>query len=391
MSNIVEAAYSITENYENAVISLLRNKAFFAKLIMSMKKDLNFPIPTAAVGISSTGITLHLNPVFFNSLTMDERVAILEHECLHILHGHALRFKNFQSKDAGLANVACDVAINQFIPNIPKFISMPGPDGKMVEGSPVTYEIIKTTIPDLLPNMNAEYYFNKIKQDQKENPDKYQTVDDHSKWEETDMTPEQQEKFVKQHVKAILGTCSDQEKQIVDQKILDELYKSDINWKAQLRAFFANSEETFTETTRKKRNRRYGIIQPGNKNEPKLRLAINIDTSGSVSDKWLQMIFGEVERIYNEHTMVLYIIEADCVVQNIYTYKKGMKFAPKGRGGTAYQPAFDKCKELNVDAAIYAGDMDASDLPKKPKFPVLWAIVGNQKPPANFGKAIYIK
>lgn len=396
MSNIIESPksvevfFSATENYENAVISLLRKKAFFAKLIMSMKKDLNFPTPTAAVSIASTGITLHLNPVFFNSLTSSERVAILEHECLHVLHGHALRFKNFQSKDAGLANVACDVAINQFIPDLPKMISMTGPDGKLVEGAPVTYELVKQHIPDLLPNMNAEYYFNKIKQDQKENPDKYQTVDDHSKWEKSDMTPEQQEKFIKGHVKAILGTCSDQEKQVVDQAILAELYKSDINWKAQLRAFFANSEETFTESTRKKRNRRYGIIQPGNKNEPKLNLAIAVDTSGSVSDKWLKMIFGEVDRIWNENT-ILHIIEADCVVQNVYIYKKGMTIKPKGRGGTAYGPAFDKAKELGCDGIIYAGDMDCADTPKKPKMKVLWAIVGTQKPPVEFGKAIYIK
>jgi predicted metal-dependent peptidase len=384
-------SFSAVENYETAVFHLLYKQPFFGKLLMSMKKDLNFAHPTAAVSIRSTGITLHLNPVFFNGLSRKERVAILIHEALHCIHGHAMRFKNFSSVDGHIANVACDIAINQYIKNIPTKMMVPGPDGKMVEGAPITYEILKKRIPHALPQMNAEYYFDLIKQDQKENPQNYQTVDDHSKWEESDMTPEQMEKFTKNHVKAILDTCSDQEKSILDQTTLDELYKSNINWKAQLRSFFANSEETFTETTRKKRNRRYGLLQAGHKNESKLNLALAVDTSGSVSDEWLKQIFGEVERIFNESTMVLHIIEADCVVQNVYLYKKGMTFKPKGRGGTAYSAAFDKAKELGCDGVIYAGDMDCADTPNKPKMNVLWAIVGNQKPPVEWGKAIYIK
>ena len=34
--------------------------------------------------------------------------------------------------------------------------------------------------------------------------------------------------------------------------------------------------------------------------------------------------------------------------------------------------------------------MDSSDKPKKPKYPVLWAIVGNSEPPGKFGKKIKI-
>lgn len=385
-------SFSAVDNYETALTYFVFKMPFFGKLLMSMKKDLNFSHPTAAISIHSTGVTLHLNPKFFNALSQEERIAILCHECLHLVHGHPMRFKNFPTQDGHLANVACDISINQYIANLPeKFMVPDEKTGELREGSPVTYELLKKHIPHALPNMSSEYYFNLIKTDQKENPQNYETVDYHGKWDETDMTPEQMEKYIKSHVKAILDTCSDQEKSVLDQTTLDELYKSNINWKAQLRAFFANSEETFTESTRKKRNRRYGLLQAGFKNEAKLNLALAVDTSGSVSDEWLKMIFGEVERIYNESTMVLHIIEADCRIQNVYEFKKGMTFKPKGRGGTAYQPAFDKAKELGCDGIIYAGDMDCADTPQKPKMNVLWAIVGNQKPPVPFGKAIYIK
>lgn len=381
---------ALIDNYEKAVIDLLWQKAFYAKLIISMKKDFSFPLPTAAVGIKSTGITLHLNEDFFNSLTHDERVAILEHEAMHILHAHALRFKQFGTTDHGLANIACDVAINQYITNLPKVVTVKQSDGSVKEGKPVAYEDLLKVMPDLLPKMNAEYYFNKLKQEQQKSED-FMLTDDHDEWKDTDLTPEQEEKFIRNHVKAILETCSDKEKSIVDKTIIDELYKSNVDWKAQLRSFFANSEETYTETTRKKRNRRYGILQAGHKNESKLNLAICVDTSGSISDEQLKSFFGEVSRIYNESTMVLHIIEADCVVRNFYTYKKNMKIEAQGRSGTAYQPAIDKAKELKADSILYMGDFDTSDVPVNPRVPFLWVGCSDQNPPADFGRVIRIK
>lgn len=387
---------SVVDAYEAAVIQLLREKPFFAKLVMTMKKDFAFQIPTAAVSVKSTGVTLHLNKEFFNSLTPRERIAILLHESLHLVHGHTCRFKDFNPMDHGTANVACDVAINQFIPDLPKKISMPTTDGKTVEGEPITYEKLLKVMPDLLPKQSSEYYFNKIKQEQQKNgsgqSQEYMIVDDHGQWSETDLTPEQMEKLVKGHVKAVLETCSDKERQDVDKTVIDELYRSDVNWKQQLRNFFCNAEETFTEATRKKRNRRYGILQPGSKNEQKLCLGIAVDTSGSISDEQLNMFFGEIDRIYDENTMVLHVMEADTRIQNCYRYKKGMKIEAKGRGGTAYNPAFIKAKQLKVDALIYMGDMDSSDnINERPKFPVLWAICGKQEPPANFGRKLYIE
>ena len=383
----------ITQSYENAVIRLLRRKAFYAKLIMTMKKDLNFHLPTAGVSVKSTGITLHINPTFFESLSEDEQVGILVHESLHVLHNHTIRFKNFKAGDKGTANIACDIAINQYIPEIPRKMTLTLPNGEKVEGEPASYEKLKEEIPDLLPKMNAEYYFNKIKEEQEKNGggEEGETIDDHGMWEETDLTPEQIEKMVKGHAKAVYETCSGNEKSEVEEDIINSLYKSEVNWKQQLKQFFANSEETFTESTRKKRNRRYGLLMPGSKNESKLKLGIAVDTSGSVSNEELQLFFGEIDKLYNEAAMVLYVMEADCVIQNCYQYKKNMKIKAKGRGGTFYGAAFDKAKELGVDGLIYFGDMDSSDSPKKPRFNTLWAIVRDQKPPADFGKAIYLK
>lgn len=389
----------LIQNYESAVIDLLSTKPFFAKFIMSMKKDFNFKMPTCGVSVRSTGFTLHINADMFNILSRSERVAVLIHEILHVVHMHPLRFKQFGIQDHNIANAACDIAINQFIQGLPQTIKYTAPDGEVVEGHPITYEILKKEIPGLEPKMSGEYYFNQIKQEQQkrtgqnngEGMSEYILSDSHDEWKNTDLTPEQEEKMVKGHVKAILESCSDQERQVLDKTIIDEFYKSDVNWKSQLRSFFANSEETFTITTRKKRNRRYGILQAGHKNESKLNLSICVDTSGSISDEQLKMFFGEVDRIYDENHMILHVIEADCVVRNFYKYKKHMKIEVSGRSGTAYQPAITKAKELKSDCILYMGDFDTSDQPVNPKVPFLWVGCSDQVPPTSWGRVIRLK
>lgn len=389
---------NVIHAYENTVLGLLRNKGFFAKLLMTMRKDFNFPIPTCGVSIMSTGITLHINKDMFLNLTPSEREGVLVHEILHVIHNHLLRFKEFKIKERDLANIACDIAINQYIPNIPKNITIKHPDtGEVITGETVSYEKLKKEIPDLLPLMNAEYYFNKMKKEgmgegDSSSGDEIKSlghlIDSHDEWNKSDLTAEQEEKLIKGHIKAVLDSCSDQEKECVDKTLIEEFIKTNIDWKAQLRSFLANSEETFTESTRKKRNRRYGIIQPGHKNEAKMNLCIAVDTSGSMSEDSLKLIFGEIERIFDVDKNIVNVIEADCVIQQVYRYKKGMTINAQGRGGTAYQPAFDKAKELNADAVIYCGDFDCSDTPSKPRFPTLWAGVGKQEPPVPWGKVI---
>jgi predicted metal-dependent peptidase len=88
------------------------------------------------------------------------------------------------------------------------------------------------------------------------------------------------------------------------------------------------------------------------------------------------------------------VVEADSEVKNSYVYDPKKTYTVKGRGGTAYQPAFDWFnKQKEIDGVIYLGDMDCFDLEeiKKPKYPVLWAIIGDQNPPVAWGSKTKIE
>ena len=104
----------------------------------------------------------------------------------------------------------------------------------------------------------------------------------------------------------------------------------------------------------------------------------------------LAQVGAELVRIANNNCTVT-VIEADCTIQKVWEFdeKKFKDF--QGGGGTAYAPALEYADKLGVDLIIYLGDMDqTSETIKKPKVPVIWGIVGNQKAPANFGKSIKI-
>jgi predicted metal-dependent peptidase len=85
-----------------------------------------------------------------------------------------------------------------------------------------------------------------------------------------------------------------------------------------------------------------------------------------------------------------HLIYADCVVQKVVKIDNKNKIPMErfGAGGTAYSPAITKALGLNCDAILYLGDFDCADKPEDPKKPFLWVGVGNQEPPATFGKVL---
>jgi len=70
-------------------------------------------IPTAAVYAErETGrfLYLRINPDFWKSLTIVQRLFIIAHECLHIILGHLIRFNNYPNEDA--LSMAIDIVVN---------------------------------------------------------------------------------------------------------------------------------------------------------------------------------------------------------------------------------------------------------------------------------------
>lgn len=393
--------------FEQTVIYLLHNEPFYACLLQQFRRKFNDPkVQTAAVGIENGGITIFINESFFNSLSLLERVDILKHECMHVIGDHFERALASNGKGMDhLFNVAGDLAINQYLLNIPKKFEINGETAH-----PVTFESLKKMIPDAKLNMATEYYYDLLKKKQDELIQKMKdaglldengnprTIDDHSKWTDSENTKGQNKETISQIRENALKKASEGAESIkagstpADVLLqLDAMIKSKINWRSQLQRFVANTTETKIDSTRKRRNRRFGIDLPGNKFYPDHHMAVVMDTSGSCcTQEVIDTFMGEINGIYKAGSKIT-MITVDTEVKDIQEYEPKKKPKIRGGGGTLYQPALDACNELDVDGIIFLGDMECFDGNlKKPNMPILWTILGGSNKPADWGYELRI-
>ena len=169
------------------------------------------------------------------------------------------------------------------------------------------------------------------------------------------------------------------------ERILKELVQTKTAWNVQLRKFMRGFEKGSLNYCRP--NRRFlsqGMIMPSSAKKLRLKhVVLAMDTSGSISEKELNLFASEVNKLVVEcRVETLTVIFADSNVANVQTFKRpkeniGKKLIPAGGGGTDFRPAFDYVKRhtLNPDVFIYFTDLygsfpDKSDAPKA----TIWAV-----------------
>jgi predicted metal-dependent peptidase len=372
------------------------DKAFYANAIMHFRVEYTNKIPTAGVSVTDK-VNLYVNPYFFLSLTVNKRIELYIHEIEHVMNMHMIKAKELKD-DSGLShgsthklyNIATDANINIHLTDLTEDL------GVTIER--LNEQLAKSGSKQVLDKKDSsEVHFWKLRQFQEEmgpmssefGEGSEGSLDDHTTWDESYESKEVVEAVVKDALNKAaevtgIGNCPSS---VV--KTLQELNKSLVNWKRQLQQFTVRTMKFNRERTRTKRNRRTGIINPGSRKQPKVRIALIGDESGSMSDSSVAQFFCEMDKIASLGVEVLYI-PMDANAGEVIAYKKGMKMERTRSGGTVYSSGINKAKELKVDGIIIAGDMDASDTPKDPKIPVLWAVFGNSEPPAKFGKKITV-
>lgn len=104
---------------DKIIVYLLSHEGvFYASLISQMRKieDKKFPF-MAGVTIRNGRLELYYNPDMMGKLKkLQEKRAVLEHECLHLVMDHLTRLRSRQPQ---MWNIATDLAINQMIVDLP--------------------------------------------------------------------------------------------------------------------------------------------------------------------------------------------------------------------------------------------------------------------------------
>lgn len=391
---------------ESTIVDMLIEYPFYSNLLCVMNKVLTDKVPIAAVSVDSK-INLHINPKTFNSLPKAVRVGILLHECYHIIHNHIGRSKEVSKTFNKALNIAADRAINEHLHLLTKHgrITATIPDeveieidGKKETMKPVTKKNFQDMYKDkvILNNESMEYYYQFLKDNAEkgDGPGDFGgdmgTIDDHSGWEDSNVSPEQVNEIVKKGMnKAAQNTSAGKIPGDV-QQALDVLNKSSVNWKQVLQRFVAKCVDLSIDSSRKRRSRRFGIINPGTIKEPILKLGIALDTSGSVSDECLSQFFGELKKL---HTMgiEMHVVQADTIVQSSEVYNPKKPIVVKGRGGTILQPAIDLLEKIECDAIVFFTDGCVFGENLTSKKPILWALCPPYEIPTGFAERQTIK
>ena len=375
---------------------------YLSQILLQMDVNFTEDLPArAAMNIKDGRGQVYIKPSDWVGATTKYNAHTLAHELLHMIMDHIPRSMDLDTSidettsfNATAVNIAMDCAINQLCglePTMKKYDHVTHDAFcKMIEENPNNVE----------RNREFEYYFGKMKENSKKLKKKYgegleglegKTPDDHDKWKEGSSNKD----LSKDIIKDMMRKAKDRNAGKVPsdiQEAYDKMLETKVNWRQQLTNFCRQTIPVHKRRTRSKRNRRLGIIEQGRKKEYEAHLAIGLDTSGSMSMDDLRECWAQMYKISKSMRVKMTVIECDCDVQSVYEFDPNQEFKVRGRGGTYYQPVLDKAAELGCDGLVFMGDMGAFDKVTKPKYPVMWAIIGSYacNPPAEWGKVINV-
>ena len=384
----------INEEISRCIIKMLLKEPFYAHFLSGVIREVTDKVPTAAVGFKSGKIALYVNENFFlkELRSMTERVAVIKHETLHIIFKHLFRMKT-KTYDNQLFNIAADIVVNQLI------APWKLPD------SAVTLE----TFPELkLPkDKSVEWYYENLKKNASKDSEykkrlmeisEQGTHSDHKMWGENenfsmevvetevdrmiiqakDRTPKKDHGTIPLGIKSLI------------QSIIEKR-NPQIDWKRALKLFSSTSRRTRVYHTMKRFSKRFGT-RPGIKIKRFQKLAVAIDTSGSINIDDFNTFFSEIHSMWKFGAEVD-VLECDADVQKKYSYRGRTPEFVHGGGGTSFDPGFEHIRSNRFeryDGCIYLTDGYAPEPKIKPPCKVFWCITKDGKvgPHLKFGRVV---
>lgn len=354
---------------------------FFGSTITNVEYQELLDIDTAA----TDGNKIYYNPEFLGGLTIEEQIFILAHEVCHIAFNHISRRKD---KDKNLWNIATDAVINQLLKK----------DGlKMLDGL--------IDIPEAI-DYDAETYYEKLLQGQKENPDFDRKAgnDSHEMWENTDIK-EIGKTDALEKVDDISEKDAFKKNRELKKKQLEDLKRSLIKDTVTSNEFNMSNigsasslidwryilKETINydvDWSYKNATIENGVITANLEDKALPVTEILLDTSGSINEDLLRTFLRECKNIL-KHSKVL----VGCFDTIFYGFKElrteqdidNMRFV--GGGGTNFDVAVNAFSRRSENKIIFT-DGEA----RMPITPVnaVWIVLGNRKINPKGGKVIYI-
>ena len=394
---------TIQKNYQEIVIKLISSEkyvdlSFYGFILAKLNIQFDPTFPTLGVYFNKDLLNYTLTiGSYFNNLSEEERIAVLIHECRHILGLHTFRKGD---RDHNLFNIAADIAINQLIKNLPEGGMYPETfDFPKNESAETYYELLKKEQQEQQEQKEKEgENFSPGKNGQGEckpdltNLEGNETIDVHD-WEESgeDANLEELQKSITENMvkDAISQTRGNLPADISE--ILNLLKrKAKVSWKKELKKILSSRNGTKIETIKRK-NRRFphrSDLRGKKVQKDKPVIIVGVDTSGSMSDDDVLNGLVEINEVI-KNVGKLKIIQIDTEIKGVETFDKHnfKRFIRKGAGGTYMGacPKYIKERKLQCDVLIMISDMYIENITNDKNWkdfnkPVIWLSTSGERP-----------
>ncbi|MBN2616966.1 MAG: hypothetical protein JXR64_01500, partial [Spirochaetales bacterium] len=220
---------------------------------------------------------LTYNLKWFNSLTDNEKLGYIIHELLHIIFYHPFRRGD---RDKQLWATACDIAVNQYIPQIyltENFVTI-------------------STISELLGRplelfRSSEYYYNEIKNTKFTSKVKSSIIEDQE-------LSNSNLNLIKESIQTSFKNNKDGIYKLNELSInLGEgITNSSVNWRLILKKFLSKRGKIDIRKSYKRESRRFDHY-PGNRKSNGIEALVALDESASMKDETIEMYINELMEI----------------------------------------------------------------------------------------------
>jgi len=404
---------SAEKRIERTHVMLMRDKDFclFSGVFMVGKVEVSDVIPTAC----TNGKDVVYGRAFVDGLNDKELAFLVLHEAMHKAYRHLMVWQKIAKENPLLANLAMDYVINlQLVDyNKPDVIQMPrDKDGNLMGALDEKYR-----------GMDTKQVYDLLKQEMENQPEsgdgdgdgqggqgdgKSKCLDDHD-WENAqEMSEEEKEKLAGEIDQALREGAMLAGKMNGNlSKEMDELLHPKVDWKEALREFIKTAMMGNDRSTWRKPHKRYigmNIVMPSYHSEKIGRIAVGVDTSGSIGSAELSQFLGEVKSICDEvkpEGIDLLYWDSRVAKHEVYNGNEveTLTDATKPAGGGGTEPGcvpqymtknnlIPECTVMLTDGYFFGdGCGDWSGV----NSPVLWCVKGNKSFVPSVGKSVYVE
>jgi len=382
---------------ENALVRLLKSHPFYGHFLIGFRRRETADGAALGVTIANGTPVLCVNPARLADFSAEEQRALLEHLIKHVLHLHMARRKGRHLHDW---DIACDLAINPSIADLPPQAALPG-KLKLEEGLAAEeyYRLLRRRFDtgnlegQGLGDASVDAGQGSGMGEDAPLPEaaaELATIDDHEVWAEADSTPESlAEEVVRSLTREAYRKSGGEVPGDLRPLIEGLLAPSPIPWKQVLRQFVAAAGRVGRRSTWKREHRRFVHETPGIRKRQRLNLLIGVDVSDSTNQQDLRETFArELVQIARGRESRLTVLYAGSRIQRIDQFRGAPEVVEvfEGGGFTDLRPVFDYARAMQPRpaAVIYLTD-GIGPAPETMAFPTLWVLTRDGEKPVEWG------